>query len=117
MSGQEPGWRVYLNEWLAVHTADVSGQAGREECQAVYARKYGGRVRVEDVRVMNVQYPRLEVRLPNLQGEFRDYDDAVELAGGLVDRHPDVVAVVVQRGSDEEKALLEYGKKMLPGVR
>lgn len=113
-------WRLYRAEWLIVYTSDQTGQDGKAECRAAYARKYGGRVRPEDVRVVPAIMGRLggdgphcvQLRLPNLKGEFKNPEDALALgqelaaAGSTCD--------LVRRGSPEEQALLDYGKKMLP---
>jgi hypothetical protein len=109
----EPTWKVYLPEWLIVYTAGVSGTEGRDECRRHFDGRYQGRMRSEDWRLVNTQYPQLQVRLPNLHGEFKDYSDAVALASELVDDRGGT-AHVVQRGSAEEKALLDYSRKMLP---
>lgn len=119
----EPTWRVYLTEWLFAYTADALGVAGDDECLSVFRRRYEGRVSDEDWRVVPAIRGRpsevrsLQLRMPNRRGEFKDYNDAVRLASDLLDQDPaggNAVAVVVQRGSDEEKALLDYGKKKLP---
>lgn len=120
----EPTWRVYLPEWQFVYTSDVLGEPGIDECLIFYRQRYEGRVREEDWRtvpaVMGARGPQpqaLQLRLPNLRGEFKDYDTAVEWASHLADQIPSgdqVAVVVVQRGSVEERELLEYGKKMLP---
>jgi hypothetical protein len=110
----EPTWKVYLPEWLAVYTAGAFGISGEAECKYVFDRRFAGRVREEDWRLeAGSVTSRLELRLPNLHGEFKHYSDAVGLASELVDDRGGV-AHVVQRGSPEEKALLEYGKKKLP---
>lgn len=110
----EPTWRVYLSEWLTVYTSDQLEVPGQEECKAAYARKYGGRVRQEDVRIkpagrLRPSHQALQLRLPNLKGEFKDRTEAADLlqamgSGGWL----------VRRGSPEEQELLDYGKKMLP---
>ncbi len=115
----EPTWRVYLHEWLAVYTSDATGRDGVAECSDVFRRKYRGRVRDEDWRVVIPgpaarDQPRcVQLRRPNLHGEFKDYSDAVQLASELLDDRGGT-AHVVQRGSDEERELLDYGRKMLP---
>lgn len=123
----EPTWRVYLSEWLTVYISDADGPEGVDECWDYFASRYRGRVAVEDLRVMATSpdrpgsgaYPYcLQLWLPNLKGEFKDRDLADKLADEIAEVPPyggaGLMLAVVQRGSDEEKALLEYGKKMLP---
>jgi hypothetical protein len=113
----EPTWRVYLTEWLTVYTADFMGSPGEQDCWDHFAGKYAGRVREKDREVASSApdwWPVLRLRLPNLRGEFKDHGDALDLASELMDGHKDGPCDLVRRGSDEEKALLEYGKKMLP---
>jgi len=110
----EPAWRVYLPEWLAVYTAGYMGDPGEQECRKYFARKYGGRVRDEDWRVRPGGpdgWPVLEVRLPNLRGEFKDEAEATDCWIELPH------ARMVRRGSAEERELLDYGKKKLPDAR
>ena len=112
-------WRVYLTEWLTVYTSDEVEVLGAGECRDVYSRKYAGRVRSADWRISSAREIRpsprcLQLRLPNLCGEFKDHNDALELASRLMDGHKDGPCDLVRRGSDEEKELLEYGKKKLP---
>jgi hypothetical protein len=121
----EPTWKVYLPEWLIVYTSDAAGGLeGGAECRQHFHGKHRGRVRGEDWRVVpaiaGAERERhrpycLQLRLPNLHGEFKDYSDAVQLASELVDDRGGV-AHVVQRGSPEERELLDYGRKMLPGA-
>lgn len=112
----EPTWRVYLREWLAVYSCEGDSP----ECWDHFAAKYAGRVRDEDRRVRVTDTgQRLELSLWNRRGEFKDSEDAKMLAldlevgwhGPHLDSGP---CRVVQRGSDEEKELLAYGKKKLP---
>jgi hypothetical protein len=106
----EPTWKVYLPEWLAVFSVAGDGP----ECWDHFAGKYAGRVRDEDRRVkVEPDHQVLQMRLPNLQGEFKDRADALALARDLEPDSGQAVRIV-QRGSAEEKALLEYGTKMLP---
>jgi hypothetical protein len=117
----EPTWRAYLTEWLTVWTSDALEVMGQRECRDVFARKYEGRVRPEDMRIRSAGPLRpspqaLQLRLPNLRGEYKDYGDAVALASDLMDGHEAILCVVVQRGSSEERSLLDYSKKMLPGA-
>jgi hypothetical protein len=116
----EPTWRAYLAEWLTVYTSDGLGADGLRECKEHFDRKYAGRVaeigRIVDPGPARLEPQRkcLQTRLWNLKGEFKDEADAVLMLGqhaGLEESPR-----VVQRGSAEEKSLLEYGKKMLPGA-
>jgi hypothetical protein len=125
MAGQqEPTWKVYLAEWLTVYTSDRVGQeAGEAECREYFTGKYAGRVRDADWRftvflpdaesLVSDRPVCLQLRLPNLHGEFKDYSDAVQAASELLDDRGGT-AHVVQRGSAEERALLDYGKKKFP---
>lgn len=107
----EPTWRVYLAEWLVVHSCEGDSP----ECWDHFAEKYAGRVRDEDRRVRVTDTgQRLELRLPNLKGEFKDKAEADRLATELFESPSGCVPEVVPRGSEQEKALLDYGKKMLP---
>jgi len=112
-------WRVYLPEWLTVYTSDASGSLdGGLDCLSWFRRSYSGRVRLEDHRVvpaaaaaeMDSYRPYcLQLRLPNLKGEFKDRNQAADLlqAMGGTDG-------LVRCGSPQEQALLDYGRKMLP---
>jgi hypothetical protein len=107
-------WKVYLPEWVAAYTSVQLEVDGQRECEHVYEQIYAGRVRDEDRRIRNPGQLRpgrrvLELRLPNLQGEFKDRDEADELRGERGDE-----AVVVLAGSPEERELSDYGRRMLP---
>lgn len=118
MSQSDATWRVYLNEWVTFYSSDAHGPEGEAECRAHFDRKYKGRVREQDWRVtcsvtstLGGWPYLLELRLPNLRGEFKDRMDALALPSG---HSPE--ARIVQRGSPQEQALLEYGVKMLPAT-
>jgi hypothetical protein len=105
-------WRVYLPEWLIVYSSNAFTEQGKAECLQHFADRYAGRVREEDWRVVCSVTSKpggwpylLELRLPNLRGEFKDRQD--------VPVYDAEDAYLVRRGSAEEQALLEYGKKML----
>jgi len=122
MTSPDATWRVYLAEWLIVYTSDELEVIGQRECEAVFARKYQGRLRDGDWRIRNPGAFRpgrrvLQLRLPNLKGEYKDNADAVALASELMDAHPDGPCDVVHRGSAGEQALLDYSRKMLPDAR
>ena len=55
----------------------------------------------------------MQLRLPNLQAEFKEEATANLLARKVRD-DLELSPQVVQRGSEQEQALLDYGKKMLP---
>lgn len=117
----EAPWRVYLAEWVAVYTSDSSGPEGADECWDHFERNYKGRVREEHRQVVATSpvkpgaYPySLELRLPNLKGEFKDEAAAWMLSGELMTLDASPKPHVVRRGSPAEQALLDYGKKMLP---
>lgn len=117
MPAPDATWRVYLREWLTVYTSDQLEVPGMAECKAHFAEKYEGRVRPDDMRWRGASGFRpqrycLQLNLWNLKGEFKDEADAVlRLAehAGLEEKPR-----VVPRGSAEEQALLEYGKRKLP---
>jgi hypothetical protein len=108
-------WRVYQPQWLAVYTSDLTGHEGTGETIDFLAGEYGGRVRDEDVRI-SIPDPDSSaalrvtgsVRLPNLQGEWKNWADAEKQCGELGEG-----AVVVGAGSAEEAALHDYGRKRL----
>jgi hypothetical protein len=102
---QDATWRVYLREWVIVYP----GSPGKAECARHFESRYAGRVRDQDWRIVpGAGGYRLELRLPNLKGEYRDRADALEHYTELPH------AYLVQAGTPEEKALLGYGRKMLP---
>lgn len=113
----EPTWRVYLQEWLTVYTAGYMGDPGKRECWEHFDRKYAGRVQLEDRKVVSEApgwFPALKLRLFNRRGEFKDPAEADREATRIFDPPAGCTPEVVRRGSAEEQALLDYGKKMLP---
>ena len=107
MSSPDATWRVYLAEWLIVWTSDADGPEGVDECWDYFERKYKGRVREEDRRVVPAIIGRgggatgpycVQLRLPNLQGEYKDEADARELSVERVLMAGEAVSAV-QRGS------------------
>lgn len=121
MSTPEAPWRVYLAEWVTVWTSDAAGPEGKAEALQHFRGKYRGRVRDEDWGVVPAFAGRelecppycVRLRLPNLQGEFKEEATANLLARKVRD-DLELSPQVVQRGSEQEQALLDYGKKMLP---
>ncbi len=110
----EAVWRVYKPEWLVAYISDELEAKGEAECRERFHQKYEGRVLDKDwcISAMGVRKPgrrHLQLRLPNLKGEFRCLPDAEHLQAGL-GRH----ASLVVRGSPEERELLAYGKRRLP---
>lgn len=107
--------RVYWPEWVIIYVSDQAGEHGRAECQERFASHYEGRIRPADHRVAGPQHqqmpdvPRyhLELRLPNLQGEFTHREDAQLVLSQLPG------SVLVTRGSAQERALLDYGVRKL----
>lgn len=107
----ETTWCVYLPEWVRVHVSTTYGPAGQEECGRAFTEHYLGKVRSDDWRICRQSRGdpsryRLELRLPNLKGEYKDKDkadgDVSRLGSG---------AVVVEWGSPEEDRLLDYGRR------
>ena len=122
MSTPDAPWRVYMDEWLIVWTGDAPGPEGQAECLSHFQVKYQGRVRERDWRVVpgirGVELARapycLQLRLPNLRGEYKDQDCALAQVASV--SCPGRNAEVVRRGSAQERELLDYGRKMLPAV-
>jgi hypothetical protein len=107
-------YMVYLPEWQVVFTSDELEVMGQRECGGHFEQKYAGRVREEDWRIcgkgnMRPQRQVLQLRLPNLKGEFTDQPEAESLRAGLGE-----LAVLVPRGGVEERELLSYGRRRLP---
>jgi hypothetical protein len=105
---------VYLPEWQVRHTSEELEVMGQKECKDHFEQNYAGRVREEDWQVRGAgnfrpQRQVLRLRLPNLKGECKDEAEAEALRSGLGDQ-----AVLVARGSAEERELLSYGKRRLP---
>ena len=106
-------WRVYRPEWVVAYTSSQLEVDGQEECKAEFRERFRGRVRDEDQRIRNPDGFRpgrrvLELRLPNLQGEYKEREDAERLLAERGDG-----AVVVRQGSPEERELTDYGRRML----
>lgn len=109
-------WCVYLPEWVRVHVSVAHGQGGQEECKHVFTERFLRKVRQDDWRIRpdrgNPPRYRLELRLPNLKGEFKDDREARDLADRL-----GAEAILVEWGSAEEDRLMDYGQKRLNGAR
>lgn len=107
-------WRVYRPEWLIVYVTDGSDGVG-ERIDQYIADKLVGRVRDEDIRLVTEGEPphgiaQLQVRKPNMRGEFKHLADARAFASdqGWDD------AVLVKRNSPADHDLRMYGTKRLP---
>ena len=102
---------VYVPEWVEVFSNGTL--MGREACVQAYQREWEGKVGPEEWRLQSsgkrepVTWT-LEILLPNLRAEFKDKERAERIAGLNWKG-----AVVVQWGSEEEEALLEYGTRQL----
>lgn len=109
-----PLYRVYKPEWLVYFISDEVGTAGAKEAADHFEKRYEGRVRTGDRKIncMGIRKParsHLQLRLPNLKGECADPDEAEVLRSWLGGK-----AVVVVRGSAQERELLGYGRRRLP---
>lgn len=116
--GNTTTWCVYRKEFVSVHVSRAVGSAGREECVRVFHAEYRRKVVPNDWRLREVsmrQPPayRLELKLFNLKGEYKDKGEAQRVAGRQWGRD----VWVVQWGSPEEQQLLDYGVKQLSTAR
>lgn len=109
-------WRVYHREWITVFRSQNHGRLARSEIDHFYAVKYKGRVKESEVRVIPTSQKNpeewpwlLQLKLPNLMGEFKHEDDAVAYIGNVLDG----VAELVRRNSKPDHRLRNYGKNML----
>lgn len=122
MSTPDAPWRVYLAEWVTVWTSDADGPEGKAEALQHFREKYRGRVRDEDWGVVpafaggELECPPycVRLRLPNLQGEYKDEADA--RWSFTVHAGQEESPRIVRRGSEQEQVLLDYGRKMLPAT-
>jgi hypothetical protein len=104
---------LYVPEFTEVYTSDALEVIGMEECRAQYADRYRGRVpegnyRITHVGTMRPGRKRLEIRVPSLRGEWKlkkDGAEDLEAAGEG--------AVLVKRGSPEEKQVLAERRRIL----
>lgn len=104
-------WCVYQPEFVTVYASEARGNDGRDECVAMFDRHWRGKIEDEDWRLKNIgvrpyRYE-LQLKLPNLKGEYKDEGLARDRAGQLSR------AVAVQWGSPAEQQLLDYGDKQL----
>jgi|HubBroStandDraft_2_1064218.scaffolds.fasta_scaffold611649_1 hypothetical protein len=126
MSGvaSPPTWRVYVTEWVTVYTSDGTDEAGAAETRAWLEATYAGRVQIEDLGLVLLTTKQDDdlsspvqvsgqVRKPNLRGEWKYREDADDHAA-RIRAAEDVTPAVAGAGTQEEQALLDYGKRMLP---
>ncbi len=122
MTGIEPAsWRVYHYEWITVHTAFGRDSASAiEHATAHYTEHYAGRVREADVQYLfdEETYGRaavlLQLRLPNLRGEFKDRERAEQFSDLMFGAEPGHRVHVVGADTEQDRTLLAYGVKQLP---
>lgn len=119
------GWLVYQWQWVLVHSVTGTRLPDEEfpsphvrlaeQLMAYRDEVYGGRVDPTHVRFAfapagkTLYTAHLELYLPNMLGEFRDYEDAVSWAAGQ-DLHE---TKIVQRASKAHQELRSYGTKIL----
>jgi hypothetical protein len=106
--------RVYRNEWVIVHVV-VASPTGAEECRRHFDETYRGRVRDDEVRFVGegaglYRVDQLQLKLPNLKGEFKHLPDAVRFA----EEHCQPRYSIVNKNSKADHELRNYGVKMLP---
>jgi len=111
-------WKVYRPEWIRTFSSKAVGEAGKTECEKHFEEKYKGKVSADDVRYMPTsaanpdKYPwRLELKLPNIKGEFKTKDLAESYRASK--EWDD--AVLVSRNSKAEHDLKAYSKKAYKG--
>jgi len=117
-------WRVYVQDWIVVYTSDAVAPEGQEEAQRVFAERWAGRVEEGDFTFQFIPSLHVQIwlRIPVLQGEWRAEPDAEAHAQRIRASEREVRAQglrlpglpeIVESGSAEERALLDYGKKKL----
>lgn len=116
--GQDDGhtYRLYRPEWVVVYVATTGADhTTRGLVEAVFAERYFERVRFDDVRIITEgegvhEVTRLELRLPNLKGEFKH--------GFLAQRFADEQGYgdyeIVVKHSPRDHEIRAYGTKRLP---
>lgn len=103
-------YRVYRWEWVVVYTADASGATSSAECEAVFRGKYAGRVidgehKVDDGMLLLFQ--------PNVVGEFKSKDDALDFCESISQEGQRVC--VVAKGDRVDRCLADYSVRKLGG--
>jgi hypothetical protein len=124
---QTRNWRVYVQDWTIDYTSDASGEAGAAEASQVFGQVREGRLEQGDWFIYShgpAARALIFVRIHQLRAERKERQDAEALAGHL-EPHADWLPIrdqllpgppaVVAAGSPEEQALLDYGKRKLPG--
>lgn len=107
-------WRVWVKDWVAVFTSDADGPAGETECAEHFVRKYLGTVLPTEHRIKGtLLWPAtLELYLPTVVEETKDYDKARALHGALVLKRQ--ATWMTEFGQPKDKELESYGKRKLP---
>lgn len=133
MSDTDDLWRVYHREWVTVYglnavlnqadpLQDNLEQVLTDGLSEYFERHYAGRVHPEDVAFQGegvglTCHAELRLRLWNLKGEFKHYDDAIAYCvdrGWSVNGQFTGLTAVVQRNSADDHQLRSYGVTMLP---
>jgi hypothetical protein len=99
-------WAVYEWCWITVYTSSAQAEAGVQEVQWTFDRDWAGRVKPDHSRVAGpvlAGRAALQIFKPNLLGVWRD------------EPLPRKDKIVVEVGSDAERELQDYGKRMLSG--
>lgn len=112
-------WRIYRDEWLVAFVAfPQDGQSAQERAEVHFARHYRGKVLDCDVRFVagpeayGSRAVVLELRLPNMRGEFKTRELAQEFADRFFAGEENVI--VVGTDSPEDRDLRTYGMTPLP---
>lgn len=105
-------WRVYRPEWLIVYVTEVDEGAEARAAEVALDR-FAGRIRADDCRVVideTAKVLQLQVRKPNMRGEFKHLTDA---SSYVAEQEWDDTTIV-QRNSPADHELRAYGTKRLP---
>lgn len=112
----DPLYRVYRPEWIIVFTSIKHGEAGKAEAGEHFSEKYAGKVYDGHVRFTPTSknapdaWPYwLELKLPNVLGEFKTEELAAEFVASLGGDE----AVIVPKNSKQEQNLTSYSKRKL----
>lgn len=122
MTDTEPAsWRLYHDEWITVYVAfELDGRSPTERAVDFAVEHYDGRVRPADVlyvldeRHYGEPAVLLQLRLPNLRGEFKDRALAEEFRGRMFGADDDGSVHLVGADTDADQELRGYGVKQLP---
>lgn len=113
MMDTQDTYKVYVKDWLHKHTGSA------EECNAVFAEKFEGRVEDGDWKIEppfdGSRYAWLQLRLWNVAGEYKQQDHAEESVPYVMQQFgvPAEDVRVVGRNSRDEVLLNDYGVKKL----